>query len=272
MEKNQLTQKEGVLWIRFIGDNLETRSIPVYELGQVLISLQQIVYKTYLYKKGRLESRGLTKDEREQSALQISYHEKGSDIYGITSFLSDPTVNTILMEMLKAMGVYAVKKLIDILKKKKPEKKDLKELPADRLHSAFIFEQVLNIFKRLESTGKISAIEISIKLGTESFKIELKTDTKKNVRDLRDETILGEKEEIIEGTVTRLYLRQKIVYVLTEDDVHVKVKLTEDHFRNIRFNATLDKTVKFTVRPRYRFGMERLKTDEYEAESVEIIE
>ena len=272
MEKNQLTQKEGVLQIRFIGDNLETRSIPIYELGQVLISIQQIVYKTYLYKEDCLESRGLTRQKREQLALQISYHEKGSDIYGITSFISDPIVSGILVEVLKAMGVYAVRKLINILKKRKPDKKELEELPAARLHSAFIFEQVLNIFKRIKSIGNISVIEMSIKHGMESYKIELKTDTKKNVRDLRNEIILGENEEIIEGIVTRLYLIPKIAYVLTEDDIHVKIKLTVDDFDKIRSIDNFDKAIKFIVRPKYRFGMERLKTDEYEAESVEIIE
>lgn len=272
MEEKESIQKEGVLWIRFKGDYLGTRSIPIYELGQVLISLQQIVYKTYLYNKGHLESHRLTNHEREKLALQISYHEKGSDIYGITSFLSDPIISTILIDLLKAMGVYAVGKLIGILKKRKPEKDELSKLPADRLHSAFIFEQVHNIFKRIQSIGKISAIEMSIKYDNKSFKIELNTDTKKDVRALRNETILGEKEEIIEGTVTRLYLREKIVYVLTEDDIHVKIKLTKDDFENIRINATVDKTIRFKkVRQKFRFGMESLKTDEYEAESAKII-
>jgi len=44
-----MEQQESLLWLRFIGDDLNIKSLPIYELGTVLIAFQQIVNKAYLF-------------------------------------------------------------------------------------------------------------------------------------------------------------------------------------------------------------------------------
>src|SRR6266542_2786603 len=107
--------EDTLLRLRFVGAELESKSVPIYELGQTLISVQRIVNKSYLFKDKRLESGGqLTDDEQLGLSLQIGTREKGSDIYGLIPFLTDPMavelVKTALAESIKAISAYASKK------------------------------------------------------------------------------------------------------------------------------------------------------------------
>lgn len=265
-------EKEGVLWIRFVGKNLERRSIPIYELGQILISLQQIINKAYLYKKNRIESSGLKDDEREKLALQLFDHKKGSDIYGISQFLSDSSesdlLKTLFVDGIKALNGFSERKLIDILKKKKPTEDELKALSMDQLFLALIFVQVLNIFKRIDAIGGIDSIEISTTYNKENYNVLLNYSTKDEARELQKAVFLGEKEEVIEGPVIRLHIIPSMVVVPTKRG-NVKIYLSSDDFKRIRREAERDAEIKFIVKPRYRFGMEKIRTEEYEALSIE---
>ena len=69
-----------LLEIRFIGPTLESRSLPIYELGMALIAVQRIIHKASLYSDGRLEKGAhLATREREGVALQIVSRKKSSD-------------------------------------------------------------------------------------------------------------------------------------------------------------------------------------------------
>ena len=78
---------------------------------------------------------------------------------------------------------------------------------------------------------------------------------------------LGDNEDVIVGTVIRLHIIPSMVVVYTERG-NVKIHLSDDDFKRVRREAGKDAEIKFKVNPRYRFGMEQIRTDEYEALSV----
>src|SRR5438270_11225303 len=89
----QKPSSEVVLSVRFLGGQLDTRNLPIYDLGQVLIATQRLFHKAYLVERERLQKRAFPeKAERRRIALQVGAHEKGSDVYALVPFLADPTV------------------------------------------------------------------------------------------------------------------------------------------------------------------------------------
>jgi len=42
---------DPIIWLRFIGEDLDLKALPIYELGSVLVALQRIIHKAYLYEK-----------------------------------------------------------------------------------------------------------------------------------------------------------------------------------------------------------------------------
>ena len=66
-----------LLSVKFIGPALETRSVPISDLGKTLVAFQQIIYKCYLYKEERLRPGAqLTHAEKNNLALQIDEYSK----------------------------------------------------------------------------------------------------------------------------------------------------------------------------------------------------
>ncbi|MEX0964513.1 MAG: hypothetical protein WDZ52_10800 [Pseudohongiellaceae bacterium] len=68
---------ESSLWLKFTGENLDMRSVPIYELGDTLVAVQRIIHKAFLYQNDRLKKRAqLTQDERKRLSLQIVERRK----------------------------------------------------------------------------------------------------------------------------------------------------------------------------------------------------
>ena len=108
---------EPTLWLKFSGELLDVRSVPIYELGDTLIALQRIVYKASIQSNNRLNKYAqLTQDERKRLALQIAGKEKSSDLYALVPFMADAAVRQYLISLLKmslgALGRYALKSVI----------------------------------------------------------------------------------------------------------------------------------------------------------------
>jgi len=118
---------DAILSIKFDGQDLASRSLPIYELGSTLISLQRIVNKAALFTDGELDSGiQLAPKKRESLALQICQHKKGSDLWGLAPYLSDPVLGPIWQNLialsLAAVGHYTLRK---IGKHREPEKTQL---------------------------------------------------------------------------------------------------------------------------------------------------
>lgn len=51
----QNPNKNKLVFIRYVGNNLDLTVLPIFELGNSLIAIQRIIHKIHLYKENRLE-------------------------------------------------------------------------------------------------------------------------------------------------------------------------------------------------------------------------
>jgi hypothetical protein len=64
-------EDETLIWLRFEGEGLDIRGVPVYELGEVLIALQRIVHKAYpMQKTSQRQLEQLAATVRQDRVLQ----------------------------------------------------------------------------------------------------------------------------------------------------------------------------------------------------------
>ncbi len=106
--------KGELLSIKFEGNTLAARSLPIYELACSLIAVQRIVHKAALFSEGRLEKNvHLPTWRREELALRIKAHRHGSDIWGLAPYLTNPAVGPIFQQLiamsLGALAPYVLK-------------------------------------------------------------------------------------------------------------------------------------------------------------------
>lgn len=264
MSNEKKDQEKEVLWIRFKGKSLDNKSIPIYELGKVLISIQQIIHKAYLYRTKRLDKNSLTKKERQQLALQIYSHQKGSDVYGVIPFETMPpghTLASLAEESLQALEPYTKKEVIAKLEDGNGKQ--------NQMYIASIFTQVHDIVKRVDKVSGIRDIEIYQNHDSEKAPIiTMDENTRKYVNQLRHEDFEGEHMEI-KGKVTRLYVEDNIVLVRTPSKNKVKVFLKIPDFEYIRFETGRETNVTFKGKPKYRLGMETPRIERFDAYEVE---
>ncbi len=114
--------REPLTWIRFLGEQLDYKAIPIDSLGQILIAYQRIINKAFLAQNNVLSKHArLSLYNQQDVQLQLTAHEEGSDVYGLSSFTTDPIIAEILQDLLTksllAIGTYALKKVF--LKDKK---------------------------------------------------------------------------------------------------------------------------------------------------------
>jgi hypothetical protein len=187
-----------LLAIRFIGPELNSRSLPIYELGTALVAIQRIIQKSSLYAEGRLEKGAhLDSEERERLALQIVDHRKGSDLWSLAPYLTNPAYGPILQGLVVAgfgaLTAYAWKK---VLTDKKP--------PPNQVLIVNIYPEVKSLTDRIGNIGGVEAIELSSPMNSRVDPINLTVDVQKYVREVEHGRVLGEKTRIT-GYITRLY-------------------------------------------------------------------
>lgn len=257
-----MEQQESVLWLRFIGEELNIKSLPIYELGTVLIAFQQIINKAYLFEK-QLLTKGakLSPSERQNCALQIGAHHKSSDEYGFITFVTDPVVidhvKTLVVDAIVALGAYALGKAVS--------KND--KAPPNQYFIGSIYNQVTVINDRIENIGGVDKIEIRGGKGIEVDPISFTTETQSYVRQLKNETYLGEMQKI-KGTITKLYPNRLIAEIKIAPAYYTKVFLNENDFDVVRYKTKTGNIIKFTGRPIYRLGQKTSKISEFEAISI----
>ncbi|RUA06109.1 MAG: hypothetical protein DSY43_02940 [Gammaproteobacteria bacterium] len=261
-----MNEEESLLWLRFIGEDLNIKSLPIYELGTVLIAFQQIINKAYLFEKQSLtKGAKLSPSEREKCALQIGAHRKSSDEYGFITFVTDPVVidhvKTLVVDAVFALGVYASGKAVS---------KNEKE-PNNQYFIGSIYNQVTVINDRIENIGGVESIEIRGGNGVEVEKVSFTTETQSYVRQLENETFLGEMQEI-KGSITKLYPNRLIAEIKIAPAYYTKVFLNENDFDVVRYKTKTGDVIKFTGRPIYRLGQKTAKIREFEGVSIVDIE
>ncbi len=241
-----------VLWIRFVGKDLELRSVPVYELAETLIALQRVLHKVFLFQNERLEKGALlAREERQRVSLQIVERRKESDAWGLLPFLADPTVLGYVHDLMKAglveLAKYALKQIFV---------RDTKtnEVIGSALTGA-IYAETVTITNHIYNIGSIERIEFSLGAHPRVEPVVFDSETQNYVRSVRNETYLGDPTEV-EGVVTKLYPNRSIVEIRLGPKRYVKVITTDDDFQAVRYKTDMGDSIRFVGRPRYRLGRE----------------
>lgn len=255
-------KSDDILLVRFTGKNLDSSSIPIYELGSTLLAIQRVVNKAALDAEGRLE-KGilLPPKERERLALQISSHRKGSDLWGFAPYLVDPAIGPILRPLIVAgviaIGAYAWKKI-------SPDKPQ----PPENKLVVHIYPDVKQIVDRINNIGGIDRIEISQPLENDQDPVVIDADTQQYVRELEFQLVPG-KKMIISGVVTRIHPQSYRLDIQDAPGHYVHVSLDPKDFERVRrLSALWGREIRFEGIPMYRVGDSGGGIQEFRAERV----
>jgi hypothetical protein len=268
---------EPPLSLKFSGEPLDTRSVPIYELGDTLVAVQRIIHKTFLFQNDRLKKRAqLTHNERQQLALRISERRQSSDLYALVPFAVDPAIQQYLLTLLKvglgALAKYVLKSVLS-----GPEKKNLgttsiqaRDVEGSVLVGA-IYAETVQITNHINNIGGIDSIELIPSSGLNISSVKLTPETQSYVREIANESYRGEPVEIV-GYVTRLHPNRLIAEIKLAPALYVKVGLDEESFNFVRYETVAEQQLRFKGRPLVRLDKDLSTFQEFEAESVEIDE
>jgi hypothetical protein len=237
-----------ILWIKFEGEALRTRSLPIYELGSSLIAIQRIIHKAALFSEGKLEKDfHLPTRRREELALQISNHEKGSDLWGLTPFLTDPALGPIFQQIIAgaliALAAYVGQKI---------GKKN--ETHQNQILIVNIFPDVKRLTDRIGNIGGVERIEFSGQQGKGGQGLIIDSRTQEYVREIEYQLVPGNKI-IVSGVVTRLLPQSFQLDISDAPGHYIRVEMDGEQFEKIRRLPTLmEREIKFEGIPMYRLG------------------
>jgi len=263
---------EPLLRLKFWGETLDVRSVPIYELGETLVAVQRIIHKTYLVEAERLKRHSRVRNhERERLSLQISGREKSSDIYALVPFAADPAVRQHLTMLLKlGLGVLTKYASSSVLPSEEEEDTNISvnaRTAKDSLLAGAIYGDVYQITNNILNIGGVEGIELMPNKKIGAAPIELNSDTKQYVRKLLNATYRGPKQEIT-GVVTSLSPNRFVSEVRLKSGRTIKVRLSPECFNFVRYETQPKEFLRFKGHPIMRLGKEKTTYDEFEAESV----
>jgi hypothetical protein len=273
---NEISFEESLIQLRFVGDELNNKSIPIYDLGVSLITVQRIVHKAYLAQQGSLEDTNqLTEQERLLLSLQISSRKKSSDGYGLIPFLTNDSliksIEIILPIVFNALGQYVMKRIE--ARKTEPEGKTDQEDETksfdEQLFTGSIYAEVVQVAERIENKGVIKQIELSTTRKIEQPKLKFDADTKEYLKSLKDHQVFGRFQDV-GGKVNKIDDVNNIVEVKISARRVIKVHLTDNDFEIVRYGAKRYATIIFSGVPILLLGQNRYKA--FEAHYVKVLD
>jgi hypothetical protein len=259
--------ENGLLTVRFIGPELNTRGVSIYDLSTTLLALQRIIHKAYLAQNDRLQ-KGAYPDKKERAilALQIGERRRASDAFALLSILNEPAVQATISRVIDWVGsaltsYYLTRVVQDIGSIKNPQQQNL---------ISSIYPEALQLSQRIDAVGGVEAISLgSPGLGQEVVAV-FDERNKDYISSLKGETALGTRQEI-EGKVYKLYPASNIVAIRRGGGSTVNVFLNENDFHEIRYRQERSPRYSFNGWPRYKFGVETKAITEFEAGSIRYI-
>jgi hypothetical protein len=260
--------ENGLLSLRFTGENIGERGVSIYDLGESLLAIQRIVHKAYLAKYGRLVKGAFpNKDERPELALQLGERKRESDAFALIPILTDPAVQ----ESMKNLVNYVISGIVgyytgDLLDRVRKEKDHDKQI-----FIGSIYTEVAHIANRVDASGGVDGITIGAPAMQQETVVAFTRDTKDYLVELRGETYLGKHQEI-KGSVYKLYPASKIVAIKRPGGTTVSIFLTEKEFDEIRYHQETNPMFIFKGRPIYKFGIETKSISDFDADEIEHIQ
>jgi hypothetical protein len=269
--------KEETLLLKFDFKRRDVFSVPIYELGDTLVAIQRIVHKSYLFEKDRLRKGAkLSQAERRNLSLRICEQRDGSDIYALAPFAGDPMVQQALQHTLKfglqALSKYVMQKVLRDNGKTAPDKTSIqmKDVEGSALAGA-IYAETVQITNHIYNIGNVESVQL---IPNDTFNIptiKMTSETQKYVRSIKSESFRGEFCEIV-GEVTRLLPNRSVAEIRMMPSRYVKVGLSEESFRFVRYETEQEQRIKFTGFPLLRLGDENALFEEFEAVSAENVD
>ncbi len=275
-----MTAKKYPISIRFVGEKfIGTKGVPIYELGESLISIQRLVNRAYLLasssvsdeqlpstvRKGQKNIRNI--EVRQQLALQIADRTKGSDLYALNWFAQItaaqiPLINAILVEIASVAAAYLARRIFE----------GPKENPTRvNTNASALYNEFANLANRIGREGEID--EIWIKFATRSKPVVINAGFKNYMDELEGLEYPGNKQTISGVVTTARVLPRKSVDIITSTRKHVKVWVTGQAFHSIL--KALDKydnpMFDFTGIPTLKMGDGPWEFREMEASNVKTI-
>lgn len=260
--------ENGLLTIRFIGDDLDKRGVNIYDLGESLIAIQRIINKAYLASEDRLFKGAFPKkEERQLLSLQVGQRKRASDAFSLLPVLADPAVQQAMTKVMDWVisGVFGYY-VGDVLERVREEKD-----PNKRILIGSIFTEISAIVNRISASGGVDAISLgSPLLGKETI-AAFRPETKDYLVSIKNETFLGSYQEI-QGEVYKLYPSSKIVGIKRARGATVTVFLNESDFDEIRFIQETRPVFIFKGHPIYKLGVETKSINEFDAGAIEYVQ
>lgn len=258
---------ESLFTIRFVGPNLDTVGVSIYDLGLTLVALQRLVHKAYLAKTESVRKGAFPdKSRRQELALQIGERRRESDAFGLVPIITDPAAMQTLRYCADAVfngivGYYSGK----VLQRLHQEKDETK-----KLFIGSIYSEVTNIIGRVDSGAQIHGIELNAPSLPSAYPLLFDEAKKLQINALRNEHFLGVAQELT-GSVFKLYPNSGIVSIRVSKRGKCNVHLEPQLFDQIRYANQDQSKVKFTGRPRYALGVETRAITEFEAYAIEFV-
>ncbi len=266
---------EPSLWIKFSGEELDVRSVPIYELGDTLVAVQRIIHKTFQFENGRLKKGAhLTQEERKRLSLQISERRKSSDLYALIPFSADSAIQQYLLALLKvglgSVAKYALKSVLSPQPKSGTTSIQARDVEGSVLVGA-IYAETVQITNHINNIGGIDSIGLIPSSTLNISPIKLTRETQTYVREIKNESYRGEPDEIV-GYVTKMSPNRLLAEIKLAPSHYVKVGLSEEDFDFVRYKTAAGQLLRFRGRPVVRLGKDLDTFQEFEAESVVIDE
>jgi hypothetical protein len=180
-------------------------------------------------------------------ALQVSNHKKGSDLWGLRPYLTDPALGPIFQKLIAgaflALGAYVARKI-----------GTKNESPKNLTLIVNIFPEVKSLTDRIGNIGGVDRIEILGQQDEAGQGLIIDSKTQEYVRDLERRLVPGNKM-IVSGVVTRLLPQSYRLDIRDAPGHYIRVEMDGDLFEKIRrLPVLMERELNFEGVPMYRLG------------------
>ncbi len=191
----------------------------------------------------------------------LSSHEKGSDLWGLKPYLTDPAFGPIF-QTLVATSIIALTAYVG-------QKIGMKkENPKNQILVVNIFPEMKSLADRIGNIGGVERIELLGHQDKPGQGLIIDSGTQEYVRKLAYQFVPGEKM-IVSGVVTRLLPQSFQLDISDAPGHYIRVVMDGDIFDKVRrLPVLIGREIKFAGVPMYRLGDSKGGIHEFRADRL----
>lgn len=253
--------RSELLTIRFTGPNLSRRSVAISDLGETFIAIQRIVNKAALNESGRLEKGArLHSNEKAKLALEIVSHRKSSDLWGLSTILSDkafgPIVQGAIVAALAGVCKYVWKRVTNSGDTSKTQ-----------ILVVNIFPEMRTLTNRIRDDGEIVGVELANPNAKQKEEIVVTKETQRYVKSIENEKVPG-KRCLVVGQVKRLHPQSRYIDLEDRSGNGIRIYMERELFEKVRLLGNLGPDITLEGVPLYKLGNLSPRFDEFKADRL----